>query len=536
MRIRHRVPTLFTLSMLDVFCCALGCASLLWLWNERLAQDKTAEAERKMAELRSTSDELDRARQRIEGLERDLSGAQREIASLTSDRDKTRQDLAAANKESAGLRANVARLSKEKTDLSRQISDLDKQLLDVAKAKSDLQKQLSDTAGMLARRNLEYQQAMDTLARKSKEYEQQAGVLNERLAAKLKEEEKLKAAITAVQKRADDLETLSRTKEEKLTAALKRISELDDELLVVDNRLKQMRKTAEQVPDLQSKYDLVSRKLTAAEARLKELENQGERMAAAETRARDIERDLINRKAVMAELQGQVENLKREKDALSNQVTKAREAADNRFAGIQLSGRRVVFLVDMSGSMKLTEENTPAPDKWPTVIETLTRVMKSLPDLEKFQVIVFSEDVSFLLGSADQWIDFDANTSVSKVRTALADIVPRGNTNMYAGMEAAFRFRTKGMDTLYLLSDGLPNQGPGLSLEQTRNLKVTEQSELLGKYIRSVLKQRWNRLELGVPKVRINAIGFFYESPDLGAFLWALSRENDGSFVGMSKP
>ena len=37
-------------------------------------------------------------------------------------------------------------------------------------------------------------------------------------------------------------------------------------------------------------------------------------------------------------------------------------------------------------------------------------------------------------------------------------------------------------------------------------------------------------------RVRINAVGFFYESPDVGAFLWAMTRENDGSFVGMSKP
>jgi hypothetical protein len=37
-------------------------------------------------------------------------------------------------------------------------------------------------------------------------------------------------------------------------------------------------------------------------------------------------------------------------------------------------------------------------------------------------------------------------------------------------------------------------------------------------------------------RVRLNCIGFFYESPDVGAFLWAMSRENDGSFVGMSKP
>jgi hypothetical protein len=36
--------------------------------------------------------------------------------------------------------------------------------------------------------------------------------------------------------------------------------------------------------------------------------------------------------------------------------------------------------------------------------------------------------------------------------------------------------------------------------------------------------------------VRINAVGFFFESPDGGAFLWALARENDGNFVGMSRP
>ena len=52
-----------------------------------------------------------------------------------------------------------------------------------------------------------------------------------------------------------------------------------------------------------------------------------------------------------------------------------------------------------------------------------------------------------------------------------------------------------------------------------------------------VYKRRdWNRPLTGQPRVRINTIGFFYESPDVGAFLWALARENDGSFVGMSRP
>ena len=60
--------------------------------------------------------------------------------------------------------------------------------------------------------------------------------------------------------------------------------------------------------------------------------------------------------------------------------------------------------------------------------------------------------------------------------------------------------------------------------------------EVLGKVIRKKLKTDWNRPLDKQPPVRINTIGFFYESPDVGAFLWALAREHDGSFVGMSKP
>lgn len=86
------------------------------------------------------------------------------------------------------------------------------------------------------------------------------------------------------------------------------------------------------------------------------------------------------------------------------------------------------------------------------------------------------------------------------------------------------------------MSDGLPNIGEGLTPDQSRTLKETEQGDVLGKHIRKKLKNEWNVATASQPRVRVNAVGFFYESPDVGAFLWALARENDGSFVGMSRP
>ena len=65
-------------------------------------------------------------------------------------------------------------------------------------------------------------------------------------------------------------------------------------------------------------------------------------------------------------------------------------------------------------------------------------------------------------------------------------------------------------------------------------LQAAQRTELLSRELRRALATGWNAP--GRPRVRINAVGFFYESPEVGAFLWALARENDGSFVGMSRP
>src|SRR5262249_29649044 len=161
-------------------------------------------------------------------------------------------------------------------------------------------------------------------------------------------------------------------------------------------------------------------------------------------------------------------------------------------------------LVDMSGSMELIDIQTPAANKWVGVRQTLAKVMRSLPDLEKFQIIVFSEKASYLLGNDGRWLDFDPKTSVDHTVRALAAVKPSGGTNMHDAFEMAFRYRADGLDTVYVLSDGLPNLGPGLTQAQSATLKEVEQSEILAKYIRNLLRQDWNREITGKQRVRIN--------------------------------
>jgi hypothetical protein len=257
----------------------------------------------------------------------------------------------------------------------------------------------------------------------------------------------------------------------------------------------------------------------------------GEELAAAKAQIKDLSKKVDEANVSIIDLQGQ-------KAKLADNFNKFQKESESRFAGIAMTGKKVAFLVDMSGSMGKRDLNTLDETKWPLVIETVCKVMRSIPTLENYQVIVFSSSANWVFGNGE-WQPFNGEKTVEAVRAALLKVKPRDDTNMYAALDKAFTLREKGLDTIYLFSDGLPTSGPGLTAaQQNANppLPETELGIILGKHVRDTLTRSWNRFRAGHPRVKINSVGFFFDSPDVGAFLWSLSRENEGSFVGMSRP
>jgi len=470
MRTRHKIPTIFNLSMVDVLCCALGCVILLWLVNFR-------EAKRRTLAAGETASKLD-------GANRQLAEAERQLRDLQGERDAAIVQAEMTARERAQVRAQLADVEDRLAKKTQEGRLLTRDLALTEKERAALQSLLRDQDAMAraAARDA------DTLA-------------------------------TRLQKERDDLRALLRDKDAMARAAARDADALTLRLQDADARLAKLRAAAERIPGLE-----------------KDLSASRDKSLDVATRLLSMEKELAERGKELATARSTIDNLRFDKKILTHQVAQARAEVENRFAGIALTGRRVVFLVDMSGSMDYVDEQTLAPDKWLGVRETLAKIARSLPELEKFQVIVFAREASFLLGNEGRWLDFDPKTSVEQVTKALAATKPKGATNMYAALDAAFRYRAQGLDTIYLLSDGLPNVGAGLSAEQAARMKETEKAEILGNHVRKMLKTTWNRPAVDKSRVRINAVGFFYESPDVGAFLWALARENDGSFVGMSKP
>jgi len=444
MRTRHRMPMIFSLSMMDVFCCTLGCVILLWLINQREAMLRTRSAQEALEQLTGARATLADTSGQRDTLQRHLSTAQTDLTSVRKQADALRDDLAAA------------------------------------RARAD---ELLKALGIQKERTAD---AEDRLAKKTLAGEQLTRLRADSL------------------KQIAELEQLVKDRESSADALNRRAADLTERLTTADARIAQLRKQAELLPEVR------------------------DAAVAADAKAKSLEKDLVAARDAL-------DSARSEGRDLSGQLIRVKAAAEQRFEGIALAGRRVVFLVDMSGSMDMVDDKTTDAAKWPGVRDALLRVMRSLPSLEKFQVILFSDKTTNLLGNDGRWLDYDAN-SATKVNEALAKVRPQGNTNMFLALDSAFQLRAQGLDTIYLFSDGLPNIGEGVTPEQSKSMTETQRSELLSRVVRNTLKTKWNRPEPGRPRVRINAIGFFYESPDVGAFLWALARENDGSFVGMSRP
>jgi hypothetical protein len=495
MRIRHKVPSIFSLSMLDVLCCMMGCVILLWLLNAKQNDDEMEEHKEQTAAI---------------------------LAHAASDREKSEVLLSAARNEQDKLSARLRDLLADREKATALQGRLQEQIRTLSDTRSTMEKQLTDHQARA--RGLEAKLKSTSARVMMLEDDVRSGTL--RLEAEKKKSGDLGGKLSVTEGRLKEL----RGDLEKAQAGYRaEVMRADTLLKTIDMRKRELASLAGALESARGAQRNLEKTLSLRDKELAAARLYKDRLDAAEERERFLEKQLKDRAAAMSDAKKALAALEKEKRNLH-------EAAESRFAGITLTGKRVIFLVDMSGSMEMVDENTAAPEKWVEVRNTVARLMRSLPGLEKYQLITFAAKANFPMGSVGKWLEYDAKTSPELVLKTLEAVKPKGGTNMYAALEAAFYYRSDELDTIYLLSDGLPNLGEGLTDAQSRNLNEIDRGTILGKYVRTKLSKEWNKQRADRQRVRINTIGFFYESPDLGAFLWALARENDGSFVGMSKP
>lgn len=521
---RHKIPTVFSIYMIDVLCCALGCIVLLW-------QVSYQEAEERAEGNLSLSGEL-------ASLKASLEDSHKKYVQISVELDKTKLER--------DQQAQLALVRKQDWDALKKLHAADlATLANVRLDLKDLQSKQALTAAQLADKIKAFAAAEMLIAGlkiEVKELQKKGTLSAAELLDKLKDNADLLAKLAKADARVVLLEKDVNAKALELILAAKNAATQSTKLKDADAQVLKLEK---QLLDLRGVGNDALARLKIADLRLKLLEQEGDR---GKTELNDnkrrlqllmTEQDVLSRRLLstgkdLADARAMIASLEGEKISLQNRARNIQAAAENRFAGITLTGKKVVFLVDMSGSMELTDNDTIDPDKWPLVCETIGRLLQSLTDLRHYQVILFSDKYLYPLGSQRRWLEYTGPEMAKQTVATLKSIKPKGGTNIFDAMNEAFQFRLQGLDTIYFLSDGLPNEGPGLP-PQADNLNEQQKTELLARHVRQQLKSNWNRYQAGQPRVRINTIGFFFESPEVGAFLWALAREHDGSFVGMSK-
>jgi hypothetical protein len=229
---------------------------------------------------------------------------------------------------------------------------------------------------------------------------------------------------------------------------------------------------------------------------------------------RDAQQKLTEANAAVFELQG-------EKRMLADQFDKLRADTENRFTGITTTGKRVVFLVDTSRHLGPVDLRSIALSRPAEVARAVTKVMQSIPKLEHYQIVLFSESARPLEGRG-VWLPYEGERTAARVWSALRDVQHRGDSNPYVGFELAFSTQGTRPDTIYLFTGGVPTAGPGLTPEQERAeppLSEAERSAIRGRYLRKKLTGEWNHWRLGESPVKINVIGFPSDNPNAASFL-----------------
>lgn len=514
MILRHKVPTIFNIYMLDVICCALGCVILLWQVAHQEAESQTSDAKKAQAHFVKAQSDLRSASSDVTHLQAELADWQKKYAGLTQSlalTEKQREDarqLAAERQNSLDKTRSLLNLSED------QLKKLEKELAELLasdkKTKAELTGQIKLNAELLAKIAFS-EKAIDKLkgdiTLKQREIDADAKKLADQLAALKLSDENLRK----LQKLLDSLQIENKDVKDKL-----KLTELQ-----LTMRQQDLDRSRKDLLDLSKTKDAGTKDLADAK-----------RLIDALTR----ERDQWKEKGAASD--AALGTLRLEKDKLSRRVVDLQAEVEQRFAGIPLTGENVMFLIDISGSMAMKDENTDDPDKWPILCDTLMKLMKSIPTMKRFQVVLFSDKASYLFEPGKEpsrkpaWYAYEGPKTAKLTHDALRKVKVAGGTNLQDAFEEVFRYRAIKLDTIYLFSDGLPNLGDGVPAS-IKSPTEPQKSYFMSKYVRDKLKSDWNRPAAGLNNVRINAVGFFFESPDVGAFLWALAREHRGSFVGL---
>ncbi|MCB1698908.1 MAG: VWA domain-containing protein, partial [Halioglobus sp.] len=261
--------------------------------------------------------------------------------------------------------------------------------------------------------------------------------------------------------------------------------------LIIDHSIQTVTKDLNR--DLLSEVSMLEEDVRDGEAGLVKLRNTlsdvDNQMVEAQGQASRITEDIDNYEAMIADLKKDgftertdIETLKAEIRSLEEEVKKLRQAAEkesgnsartfvgegNRqyLTGLNLGGRNIAILLDISASMLADQlvniirlrNMDPAvqrkADKWTRALSTVDWLTAQLPVSSKYQVMTFNTRASPVLdNTAGKWLEVADQAQLDKISSELRKITPGGGTSLENAFTALQQLSPP-PDNIFLITDG----------------------------------------------------------------------------------
>jgi hypothetical protein len=314
--------------------------------------------------------------------------------------------------------------------------------------------------------------------------------------------------------------------------------------------------------NLLSEIDLLEEDITDGQAGRVRLYNTlaevDLQMVEAQGRATRITEDVDHHEALIKDLQrdgftdrADIESLKAEILSMDEELEKLRSKAEegsgvsarsfigegNRqyLTGLNLGGRRIAILLDVSASMlaaelvnvirlrNMSEDVQRRAQKWNWTLKIVDWLTAQLPVSSKYQVVAFNTRARPALpGTAGKWLEVADQVQLEKVSIELRKLTPGGGTSL----ENAFRSLgnlSPAPDNIFLITDGLPTQGA--TPPRNHTISGRERQELYRKAVKLLPRN-----------VPVNIILLPMEGDPMAASeFWQLAQVSSGSFLSPSK-
>lgn len=146
-----------------------------------------------------------------------------------------------------------------------------------------------------------------------------------------------------------------------------------------------------------------------------------------------------------------------DKIARNIEERRLRQISKSTFFGVRIASKRVIFIIDVSGSMQEPTRGKYVGEAGEIRMEVAKReLLKCLDGLERdsfFNIVTFS-------GGVMPWQDTISELTPETLAAAkqfVGRLGPAGGTNLYGALRAAFEDQE--VDTIFVLSDGEPSVG-----------------------------------------------------------------------------